>query len=68
VVADLRPRRRGDRHGECKAFGMTDGANTKFASRLMAVVFMGLAFAGCAMILSSGERSLFAEAGTYEGR
>lgn len=48
--------------------GMTDGANSKFISRLLAVVFMGLAFAGCAMILSSGERSLFAEAGRYEAR
>ncbi len=47
---------------------MTDGANTKFVSRLMAVIFMGLAFAGCAIILSSGERSLFAEAREYDRR
>jgi hypothetical protein len=45
---------------------MTDGANTKFLTRLAAVLFMGLAFAGCAMILSSGERSLFTEVGQYE--
>jgi hypothetical protein len=41
--------------------GMTDGANSKFVSRLLVVLVMGLAFAGCAMMLSSGERSLFAE-------
>lgn len=40
---------------------MTEGAHGKFLTRLAAVVFMGLAFAGCAMILSNGERSLFAE-------
>jgi hypothetical protein len=27
---------------------------------------MGAAFAGCAFVLSNGERSLFAEVGAYE--
>ena len=45
---------------------MTDGANSKFVSRLMAVLLVGLAFAGCAMILSNGERSLFTETRTAE--
>lgn len=41
---------------------MTDGANSKFLTRLVVVLAMGVAFAGCAMILSSGERSLFVDA------
>ncbi len=45
---------------------MTDGANSKFVSRLMVVLVMGLAFAGCAMMLSQGERSLFTETRTAE--
>lgn len=40
---------------------MTSGANSKPMTRFVALLFMGLAFAGCAMILSSGERSLFTE-------
>lgn len=44
---------------------MTNGANRKTLSRLMAVIFMGLAFAGCAMMLTSGNKSLFAETGHY---
>jgi len=40
---------------------MTNGANGKTLSRLVAVLFMGLAFAGCAMMLGAGGESLFAE-------
>lgn len=40
---------------------MTSGANSKFVTRLIAVVFVGLAFAGCAMIFAKSEKSLFAE-------
>ena len=36
---------------------MTSGTNNKFVTRFIALVFMGLAFAGCAVILSNGERS-----------
>jgi hypothetical protein len=43
---------------------MSGGTNTKMVSRVMALLFMGLAFAGCAMILSNTERSLFADVGT----
>ena len=44
---------------------MTDGANRKTVSRLVALIFMGLAFAGCAMMLTSGNQSLFADVGHY---
>jgi len=40
---------------------MSGGANNKFVSRLVALLFMGLALAGCLAMLSSGERSLFAD-------
>ena len=40
---------------------MASGANSKFVTRLMAVVFVGLAFAGCAMMFVQSEKSLFAE-------
>ena len=39
---------------------MTNGAN-KIVSRMAALIFMGLAFAGCAMMLTSGNESLFAD-------
>jgi hypothetical protein len=42
---------------------MADG---KFLTRIAAILFMGLAFAGCAFVLSSGERSLFADVGVYD--
>lgn len=45
---------------------MTGGTNTKPMTRFVALLFMGLAFAGCALILSNGERSLFVESGQYE--
>lgn len=45
---------------------MSGGTNSKLVSRFMAVLFMGLAFVGCALILSSGERSLFADIGTEQ--
>lgn len=45
---------------------MSGGTNSKFMSRFMALLFMGLAFAGCAVILSNGERSLFADVGTEQ--
>jgi hypothetical protein len=45
---------------------MSGGTNSKFMSRFVALLFMGLAFAGCAMILSGGERSLFADVGTEQ--
>lgn len=40
---------------------MTNGANGKILSRLAAVLFMALAFAGCAIMLGAGGESLFAE-------
>ena len=40
---------------------MTTGAHGKTLSRLTAVLFMGLAFVGCCMMLGAGEQSLFAE-------
>jgi hypothetical protein len=43
-----------------------DMAGGKLFSRLVAVAFMGLAFAGCAFVLSSGERSLFHDVSAYE--
>jgi hypothetical protein len=45
---------------------MTNGANGKILSRLAAVLFMAMAFAGCALMLSAGNDSLFAE-GLYGG-
>lgn len=49
-----------DRHRKCRTHGMT-GANNKFATRFIAVLFVGLAFAGCAAMFVQGEKSLFAE-------
>lgn len=40
---------------------MSGGANNKFVSRLVVLVFMALALAGCFAMLSSGKRSLFAD-------
>ncbi len=40
---------------------MTSGANGKFVTRLMAVLFVGFTFAGCAMMFAQSEKSLFAE-------
>jgi hypothetical protein len=40
---------------------MTNGARRITLSRLAAVVFMGLAFAACALMVGSGNDSLFAE-------
>lgn len=40
---------------------MGDGADRKTLSRVAAVLFMALAFAGCAAILSGGGQSLFAD-------
>jgi hypothetical protein len=40
---------------------MTGGANSKFLTRIMALVFIGLAFAGCAAMFAQSDRSLFAE-------
>jgi hypothetical protein len=45
---------------------MTGGANSKFLTRMMAVVFIGLAFAGCAAMFVQGERSLFADSVTTD--
>jgi hypothetical protein len=42
---------------------MSGGTNSKLMTRVLAMLFMALAFAGCALILSSGERSLFADVG-----
>ena len=43
---------------------MTSGANSKFVTRFLAVLFVGLAFAGCAAIFVQSEKSLFAESQT----
>jgi hypothetical protein len=40
---------------------MTNGANGKILTRLIAVLFMGLAFAAGAVMLGSGNDSLFAD-------
>jgi hypothetical protein len=41
---------------------MTGGANNnRFFSRIMVVGLMALAFAGCAAMLTGGNRSLFSE-------
>lgn len=45
---------------------MTNGANSKMLTRLIAVLFMGLAFTACAVMLGSGNESLFAD-GYYGG-
>ena len=45
---------------------MSGGTNSKFMSRLVALVFMGLTLAGCFAMLSSGKRSLFADVGATE--
>jgi hypothetical protein len=37
------------------------GANSKFFSRFIAVLFVGLAFAGCAAMFVQSEKSLFVE-------
>ena len=61
--ADLIRRKAGNvsRHKECRTFRMTSGANGKFVTRLMAVLFVGFTFAGCAMMFAQSEKSLFAE-------
>jgi hypothetical protein len=46
---------------------MNSGANGKTLTRLIAVIFMGLAFAACAVMLGSGDNSLFAD-GYYGGQ
>ncbi len=43
---------------------MINGANRLTLSRLAAVLFMGLAFAACAVMVGSGGESLFAD-GNY---
>lgn len=43
---------------------MTSGANGKFVTRFIAVAFVGLAFAGCAMMFFQGEKSLFDDTAT----
>ncbi len=40
---------------------MTSGANSKFVTRFIAVAFVGLAFAGCAMMFMNSEKSLFGD-------
>jgi hypothetical protein len=37
------------------------GGSSKFISRIVVLLFMGLALAGCFAMLSSGDRSLFAD-------
>ena len=44
---------------------MTGGVNSKILTRILAVVFVGLAFAGCAAMFAA-DRSLFAEASYSE--
>ena len=38
--------------------------NSKFVTRFLAVLFVGLTFAGCAAMFEQGEKSLFAESQT----
>ena len=40
---------------------MTGGTNNRFFSRIVLVGLMALAFAGCAVMLTSADRSLFTE-------
>lgn len=42
---------------------MTGGQKGKFVTRLFALLFVGMAFAVCAAILSSKEGSLFVDIG-----
>lgn len=42
---------------------MTDDTKGKFVTRFIALLFMGMAFAGCAAILSSHDSSLFVDVG-----
>ena len=51
------------RHRECRTFTMTN-TNSKFVTRFLAVLFVGLTFAGCAMMFAQGEKPLFAESQT----
>ena len=51
------------RHRECRTLNMTN-TNSKFVTRFLAVLFVGLTFAGCAMMFVQGEKSLFAESQT----
>lgn len=43
---------------------MADGSDNKFVSRFVTLLFMVAAFAGCAAMLSSGERQLLADVGS----
>lgn len=43
---------------------MTNGAKGLTLSRLVAVLFMGLAFAACAVMVGAGNESLFADVHT----
>jgi hypothetical protein len=53
--------RQQERHKRCRADDM-ENANSKTISRLMIIVFVGLAFAfGAAMLMSSHDGSLFAD-------
>lgn len=40
---------------------MTSGANSKFVTRFLAVAFVGLAFAGCAMMFMNSKKSLYGD-------
>lgn len=51
---------------DARGKSMSGGTNGKFMSRFVALVFMGLALAGCFAMLSHGERSLFADVGATE--
>lgn len=50
-----------NRHVKCRTNRMTSRASSKFVSRMFAVLFIGLAFAGCAAMFVQGEKSLFVE-------
>ena len=51
------------RHRECRTIKMTN-TNSKFVTRFLAVLFVGLTFAGCAAMFVQSEKSLFAESHT----
>lgn len=42
---------------------MSDDTKGKFVTRFVALLFMGMAFTGCAAILSSQDSSLFVDVG-----
>ena len=60
-IASVRSARGQNRPGTGMQTNMTSGANSKFVTRFLAVAFVGLAFAGCAMMFMNSEKSLYGD-------